>query len=275
MREDCVMNRLFFESIPLDSLIHFDNVLKLYPFIGLHRVKFSEFIEIDFKYLPIYFNKTTSELVDNAFYIIYYPRFFKIGSSRVNWITSRVFSQAPLIGIISFVVEVNPNVDLNYVEKNFAKYVRGILGINISSARSSENCFEDIFEKYIYYLLENNVDLNELSLISKNLMNLSKLLYEYVSREYDNELTIIYKPFNYVIRTKLSQVDIDILEQVLRSRDSVKYNISILREKCWKNLCSGELVILQNGLCIVEYRNSFLIVSCDRIQYNLLLKLKR
>lgn len=269
------MVKLFFEPIPIYSIWYTDGTLRLDPFIGDRKLKHGKPISLFFKYFPKKLQKRKDIRREIVFYIIYYPGFFKIGSSSLLWVTSRVYSQAPLAGILSLAVETSESIDLDTLENECSKYIRRNLGINIHSKRSSESGFDNVFHNYVSSIVENNgLETIDFKTLANTLTRASNLLCEYIINSFEEEVTILYKPFDYVFKTKLSKGDVEILKGVLSNMNRIYYNTRILENSCRNSSCFSELTILNNGICAIRYNSRYVITTCDRIQYNFLFKLR-
>ncbi|MEM4620886.1 MAG: hypothetical protein QW607_11820, partial [Desulfurococcaceae archaeon] len=164
------MDRLVFESIPIEYLDDVLDELVITPLIGVVEAGFNKSIDVVFRYSAQPPPSTYPVSSVRVFYIIHYPRnFLKIGSSSINNVTGRVFSQAPIAGLLSIAVMLKHEVsveEMERVEEECVDYLNKVLnrevndgvgGRNIEVYHRRGGVFNEVFENYLKNLVEGSV----------------------------------------------------------------------------------------------------------------------
>ncbi|MEM1791265.1 MAG: hypothetical protein QXX26_05915 [Desulfurococcaceae archaeon] len=282
------MDRLVFESIPIEYLDDVLDELVITPLIGVVEAGFNKSIDVVFRYSAQPPPSTYPVSSVRVFYIIHYPRnFLKIGSSSINNVTGRVFSQAPIAGLLSIAVMLKHEVsveEMERVEEECVDYLNKVLnrevndgvgGRNIEVYHRRGGVFNEVFENYLKNLVEGSV---ETRVSFELLREISEYMVKYVIEEYENIMEPLYPPNICLFKTSIDEDGVRILKEILYSKQHVSLgDLSELRHTCINRNCRGSITILKNGICILRTKihgvERYFIVPCDTVQYNLLIKI--
>lgn len=262
------MKKLWFEGVSLDEIEPYVDDLVLEPYIGFQRIEYLQPIEIVFQ--RFYSSPTPSRRLGDivAFYIASYHSLLKIGYSSYGNVVGRVFSEAPLVGVIISLVLVKREYNMEKVDNKLCEYAKAVLGneksIIVSSRRDKNH-----LESYVEFLL-NDVDkgMDRAYLVEKA-TKVSEYCWTMLNK-FSKYFDVISPPSFFTFATRISDEDIEALRRYVEGSKRVVYGISNIR--C-REVCKGELVVLQNGICILSVRGFSYIDFCDRFCYNLLLDL--
>lgn len=278
------MDRLVFTDIPLEYLDESLDNLVLEPTIGSIPIGFHTSIDVVFRYCAQQPPSIYPVFSERVLYVIHYPRnFVKIGSSSIYNATSRVFSQAPLMGILSLAIILKRDVsfeEMESIEEDCVNYLKNVLNreygyMDIHVNHRRKDGFNDVFKDYLKNLVTGSI---ETRLSIELLGEISELLAEYVMRKYENLVEPLYPPNMCLFKTSIDEEGTRILREVLYSKQHVSLgDLNTLRNTCTDRDCRGSITVLKNGLCILETRiesmEKYFVVPCDMVQYYLLIRI--
>lgn len=260
------MEKLWFEGVPLDEAGPYVDGLVLKPYIGFQRVEHLQPIEVVFRrsYPPSMPRRGLGDIV--AFYIALYPNLLKIGSSSYGSVVSRMFSEAPLVGTIISLVLIKREHNTEIIDNELCEYAKAVLGneksISVSSRRGKNH-----LENYVKFLLNNLGDSVDRAYLVKKAEMISEYCWVNLDK-FSRYFDIISPPSIFTFTTSVSDKDVEVLKRYIEDSRGVVYDIRSIR--C-REVCRGELVLLQNGICILSTRGFSYVDFCDKFCYNLLL----
>lgn len=258
------MHELWFKEISIDLLGSYVENFTLEPHIGYHHIPFREPVKVRLENCfskPVFKRQAGSVI---AFYINAYTHFVKIGSSRLNYVTSRMFTQAPLVGAVSTIIVVKENeTDIETVENLVVKRISGdlYLDLKIGTKRNVEQ-----LKGYIDRLL-NVTTIEDLNV--KNLVTKTKEIGEkcwLTLKEMGGGFEVVSLPNVFVFTTGVDRLDLEVLNTTISGSRKVVYGIKHLRVD--KKQRYGELIVLKNGLCILKVKERTFIDFCDKLCFN-------
>lgn len=260
------MRELWFKDISIDQLNPFIVNFSLEPYIGYNRVPFREPIRVYFRTNMCRLNIRRSPGDVIALYVIAYPDFVKIGSSKLECVASRMFTQAPLVGAISsLVVVMDDDVGFEKVERELAEHIRREQrsSLSVTSGRR-----EEYVETYVYRLISTNAT-NELNV--EGLVDVVREVGETCwstlgGLNYGLEITSL--PNILVFTNGLEPEDLEVLRTSLKESRRIVYGI--LGKRVVPRRGRGELVVLRNGLCVIKTEKQVFVDFCDKFCFNIL-----
>lgn len=281
-KKEILLDRLWFSTIPLEYLSDARIELVLHPYIGLQRVGFLEPLKIRFKIRRSLTLPTEREPGSQiAFYVAsYLPNdnsgrlYYKVGSSSINSVLSRVYTQSPIAGVISTVVVVNERLNTETVDREIAKELKSRLKITVRSSRSKIKNTNIV--NYHLTCLKTTKEINATynHRIYSVLKEISNTISEVINKKFSQKLTIAYPSPTLVFTPMVKDDDINYLEKLDKTKSNGLEQL-VEENKGLRIPIEGELTILHNALCTLKANDKNYIGSCDKVEYEFLIELVR
>lgn len=256
------MERLVFDSPPIEFLHGGVVGATLTPYVGLMKLRFLEEIPTRFKYDETHISLKRDIGDEVVFYALHYGKYVKLGSTKASHALSRMYSQAPIAGIvISKLMMMNDAVDLeSSLERPLAKKLSSLFRcLKITQKRES-------VEVLINDLVSGKVSQEE---TIRSLREVSENSWELLWDRKDSYVPIT-SPSEYWFTTLISDEDLETLRVVSYLR-----NLSKLKKtECYRKHCKGTLTILHNAICVLSVLSRKYVEYCDRVSYNLLIEVE-
>lgn len=256
------MEKLWFDSLPMEFFYGGVVGVTLAPYVGLVRLKFLEEIPVRFKHYESRL-KTVKNLGDEVvLYVLHYGKYVKLGSSKASQAFSRMYSQAPIAGmVVSKLVVTGDNVDLeSSLEKPLANKLSSSLRRFEITTQKKE------VETLVNYLISGRTDqervLNDLRSVSEASW---RLLWG-VRGSY----ALTTPPSEYWFTTLIDDESLEIL----RASKSLRGLPELRKTKCDRRFCRGTLTILHNAICVLCVESKNYVEYCDKVSYNLLIEVE-
>ena len=254
---------LWFESLALEELYGGRVGLSLTPYIGLYKIGFLEETKVLIRFIHGGSMNIVREVGDEvAVYLLHYGDYVKVGSSSVTNVVSRMFSQAPLCGVVatSLIFKERANSE-EVLDRYLVKRAKGILGSRSVGIRYKKRSIRVLVDKIVR-------DAPDPEKLINNLVDMSNSLYDLL---WDENVLHRCEPLlpssRYWFTASISEEDVELLKR-LRSSGATYGVPSKLKHR--SESVKGTLLIFRNALCAVSLENKTYVDYCDKISRNML-----
>jgi len=259
--------RLGFENIPLEALENGFEALRLNPFIGPYALPYGEELIVELrlnKFEPEKYRKAGTIL---AIYLLHYGRFVKVGSSTINNVVIRMYSQAPLIGMIASLVILKQSKNANKIDNEIK---RELLKKPAGNLEKLEKTIEIVTTKHsINRIVKSWLDQSKDKMdYLKELQELSRRIWDFIIRKKESFSEPLYRAGLHWFTCKTEKNEYDYIKSLGHYDHDSKF------EKLTKLLKNNsslkvEIKILSNGLCLITPLNwnYGILVPCDKVMY--------
>lgn len=256
------MERLRFDSLPIEFFYGGVIGVTLTPYIGLARLNFLEEIPVRFrcsKAPPRVRRNLGDEVV---LYALHYSEYVKLGSTGASQAFSRMYSQAPVAGTaLSKLIVARNAVNLeSSLEKPLAEKLGLLLrGFEITTRKKNVDVL-------IRNLISGEVDLDK---ILSSLRKVSEASWGLLWGK-ENSYAPITPLSEYWLTTVVNDEDLEVLRKInfLRKLSELK------KIGCNRKICKGKLTILHNAICVLSVGSVKYVTYCDEVSYNILMEVE-
>ena len=259
---DYFADLLWFESLPLEELYGGRVGLSLTPYIGLYRIGFLEEIKVLIRFVYGGGANYVREVGDEvALYLLHYGDYVKVGSSSVASVVSRMFSQAPLCGIVVTSLIFKEKVSSeNVLDKYLVRKVRGVSDLRDVNIRTRRESVGGLIDRIIRGAVDSRT-------LMGSLIDVANAIYSFL---WDENVLHRYEPLlppsRYWFTVSINEEDIEFLKRLRSS--GARYGVS--GDLKHNELAKGTLIVFHNALCAVSIEGKTYIDYCDKISSNML-----
>ncbi|MEL9941013.1 MAG: hypothetical protein QW348_06820 [Ignisphaera sp.] len=254
---------LWFESLALEELYGGRVGLSLTPYIGLYRVGFLEEVRV---LARIAYgggaNVVRGAGDEVAVYLLHYGNYVKVGSSSVSNVVGRMFSQAPLCGMVvtSLIFKERASSE-EVLDRYLVRRVRGLSVLRGANIRTRREYVGGLVNRIVRGAVDPKT-------LIDGLIGIANAMYGFL---WDEDVLHRYEPLlppsRYWFTMSICDEDIEFLKKLRASgtRYGVPSGLKHVNE-----LVKGTLTVLHNALCVVGIENKTYIDYCDKVSRNML-----
>jgi len=266
------MHRLDFESSSIDTIQKGFRNLVLKPLLGLYPLDFLKPYQVEIKYSPLELPMYRFQGDIIGLYVLFYgAKIVKLGTSSISSILPRMYTQAPIYGLVYsvFVVKRKLKIDKEDLDKQLYDHIKKIAGRSWNRLPQIQVRKPSTSKIVKAWLSCNNAALEK---IVEVMSKLTALLSKFADSLMDFERIMGYGDYWFT-----PYYDEQLMEYV-RKLPPTTDSLDELEKYCRKESCKGVLTILPNGLCILETMlnggQKIFVTTCDQVSHKLLISLQ-